>query len=122
MVSTVLRSRVPVYFTRAPVCSSHGLTMARNASCSLPPQVPMTVTSWPVRSSPGDSAGVDGSPLVGGSEAGALGAAVGDAVDPPQAAATTAIAASPANARILKLRVGSITSWSPPLDFGTRTV
>src|SRR4029079_16138897 len=41
------RPREPVYLTLLPVRSSHGLTMARNESCSEPPHEPTTVTSWP---------------------------------------------------------------------------
>src|SRR5690606_2354184 len=51
VVRTVLMSRVPVYLTVAPVCSSHGLTISRKASCSLPPHVPITVTVAPRMSS-----------------------------------------------------------------------
>src|SRR5262245_46069361 len=43
-------SRVPVYFTFAPVCCSHGWTIFRKAVCSSPPQVPITVTVLPLRS------------------------------------------------------------------------
>src|SRR5262249_8334986 len=50
VVSTVLMSRVPVYFTLAPVCCSQGATIFRNAACSSPPQVPITVTVLPLRS------------------------------------------------------------------------
>ena len=50
MVSTVLMSRVPVYFTFAPVCCSQGSTILRNAVCSSPPQVPITLTVLPLRS------------------------------------------------------------------------
>src|SRR5262249_27413084 len=49
VVNTVLISRVPVYFTFAPVCCSHGATMLKNAFCSSPPQVPITVTVLPLR-------------------------------------------------------------------------
>jgi hypothetical protein len=49
VVRTVLMSRVPVYLTFAPVRCSHGSTIFRNAVCSSPPQVPMTVTSLPLR-------------------------------------------------------------------------
>src|SRR5664279_2807765 len=59
VVRTVLRSRVPVYFTVAPVWVSHGLTMAMKASCSVPPQVPMTVTDWPARDPPAADAAAD---------------------------------------------------------------
>src|SRR5664280_731891 len=52
VVRTVFRSRVPVYFTVAPVWVSQGLTMAMKASCSAAPQVPMTVTDWPARDPP----------------------------------------------------------------------
>ena len=41
-----------MYFTVAPVWSSHGLIISRKAVSSSPPQVPMTVTSWPEMSSP----------------------------------------------------------------------
>src|SRR5664279_5960700 len=52
VVRTVFRSRVPVYFTVAPVWVSQGLTMAMKASCSAAPQVPMTVTDLPARDPP----------------------------------------------------------------------
>src|SRR5258705_9114879 len=42
-------SRVPVYFTVAPVCCCHGSTIFRNAACSSPPHVPITVTVLPLR-------------------------------------------------------------------------
>src|SRR5215467_1401731 len=50
VVRTVLMSRVPVYFTLAPVCCSHGATICRKAFCSSPPHVPMTLTVLPWRS------------------------------------------------------------------------
>src|SRR5215510_11848877 len=49
VVNTVLISRVPVYFTFAPVCCSHGATIFKNAACSSPPHVPITVTVLPLR-------------------------------------------------------------------------
>ena len=85
-----------MYFTVAPVWSSQGLTIARNASCSDPPQVPMTVTYWPVRSVPGaDASGLDGAIDSAGMLAAGwvtVGVAVG-VDDPVQAAATSASAA-----------------------------
>src|SRR5262245_56755378 len=47
VVSTALRSRVPSYWTLAPVASSYGLTMARKFCCSSPPQVASTLTLPP---------------------------------------------------------------------------
>ena len=83
-----------MYFTFAPVCCSHGATIARNAFCSSPPHVPMTVTDWPVRSPPADDGAALAPPLaavVGAAEAPppVLAAGLGEAVPDEQAAASS---------------------------------
>src|SRR5664279_2931938 len=121
VVRTVLRSRVPVYFTVAPVWVSHGLTMAMKASCSVPPQVPITVTDWPARDPAAADAAGDGetamlapalAAALGAMLAAALGAMLAAGVGvalPEQAAEMIPRAAIAVAARMRMLRVCSIT-------------
>src|SRR5947208_3106968 len=92
VVRIALMSRVPVYATLIPVFSSNGLTIARNDSCSEPPQVPMTVT-LPLPPAPTDAAG---EPLpLGADDAPPPVEPAGDGELPPEhAPKTIAVAAS----------------------------
>ncbi len=83
---------MPVYFTVAPVCASHGATIEWKAFSSSPPHVPMTVTDWPVRSPPPDDGAALPPPVLGaGAEAPppVLAAGLGVAVPDEQAAANS---------------------------------
>ena len=68
----LLMSRVPVYWTLAPVWSSHGFTIAMKDSCSVPVHVPMTETEPPSWAPPdADAAALSPAPaLAGGALAG----------------------------------------------------
>jgi hypothetical protein len=97
--------------------------MAMKASCSVPPQVPMTVTDWPVRDPPAADAAADAAAdgdaavLAAALSAGlaaALAAGVGVAL-PEQAAVMIARTAIAVAARVRMVRVCSITEWVPPV-------
>src|SRR6478736_2903532 len=102
----LLMSRVPVYWTLAPVWSSHGFTIAMNDSCSVPVHVPMTETEPP--SSPPADADADAlSPapaLAGGALAG---------VDP------SGLALEPALEQATAI---NMTAISEPATFVRRTI
>jgi hypothetical protein len=87
--------------------------MAMKASCSVPPQVPITVTDWPARDPAAADAAADGeaamlAPALAGALGAMLAAGVGVAL-PEQAAEMIARTAIALATRVRMLRVCSIT-------------
>ena len=115
-----LMSRVPVYWTVAPVASSQGFTMAMNDSCSAPVQVPMTETEPPsapeaaAADSPADAAVV-------GTGAPADSAAYGAELVPLDEHAPTMIAAAPSSAISRRVGVTAICIRVTPFAATTMT-